>query len=624
MNLSSIDIIIVLGYIVLSILIGFWSSKAVAKNKSLEGYFLGGKTLKWYWLGFSNSSGMFDINGAAWRVAMLLVYGMQSVWIPWVWPVWNQVFVMVFLSVWIRRSGVLTGAEWINLRFGNDRGARLSHMIVVIFAVVSVVVAIAYFFKGIGPFAARLLPWNLQLDFGPVHISNEHCYALIICLLTTLYTIKGGMYSVVATEVIQFGIMLVTCTLVCWFAIKTVPFESITKVVPPHWFDFWPQQPLQINWSKTLPFANEQILKDGYNLLGALVLMMTAKGVLSSLAGPVPGFDMQRILSCNTPKDAARMSGFTMLVLFAPLYLLIGGLTMLAIHFLIPYLQTQSSPDFEQVLSYVVSEYLPVGIKGIVLAGLLAAFMSTFSAFVNAAPAYLVNDLYKKYFRPEAPQKVYIRYSYIASFAIVAIGLVLGFFIESLNSITVWITSALYGGYAAANMLKWVWWRLNGYGFFFGMLSGMIAALAVPPLLSSIIQTHFAEYAHIAKSSAFPLYAFFAIFLISAAGAILGSLLTQPQDDRSLQEFYHRTNPWGWWKPVARAVKKNDPSFVPNKNIWNDLVNVLVGIAWQMSMIVIPLAAIFRQQTQVLVAVSVFILSSVWLKFMWYDKMPEE
>jgi SSS family solute:Na+ symporter len=623
MLLSFVDICIIVGYILLSIFIGFWSSRAVAKNKNLEGYFLGGKELKWYWLGFSNSSGMFDINGAAWRVAMLLIYGLQSVWIPWIWPVWNQVFVMVFLAVWIRRSGVMTGAEWINFRFGDGKGARLSHMIIVVFAVVTVVVAISYFFKGIGPFAARLLPWDLSFSFAGLDITNAESYSLLICLLTTLYTIKGGMYSVVATEVIQFGIMIAACVLVTYFAVTNVPFASISKVIPDHWFDFWPQQPLKIKWTEVLPFADKQIIKDGYNLMGALVLMMTAKGVLSSLAGPVPGFDMQRILSTKTPKDAARMSWFTMLVLFTPLYLLVGGLTMIAIHYLMPYLQAQEAPDFEQVLSIVVSEYLPVGVKGIVLAGLLAAFMSTFSAFVNAAPAYLVNDLYKKYINPHASQKIYLRYSYIASFLIVALGLILGFFIESLNSITVWITSALYGGYAAANALKWVWWRLNGYGFFFGMLSGMIAALAVPPLLSEFVGYFFAEYVTIAQSAAFPLYAFFVIFLISTTGAVLGSLFTEKQDEHTLKEFYHRTNPWGFWKPVAAMVASEHADFIPNRNFKKDALNVLVGISWQMSMIVFPLAALFHQPVKAMIAAAVFILASIWLKYMWYDKMPE-
>ena len=96
----------------------------------------------------------------------------------------------------------------------------------------------------------------------------------------------------------------------------------------------------------------------------------------------------------------------------------------------------------------------PVGIKGLLLAGLLAAFMSTFSAFVNSGPAYIVNDIYKKYFKPTASPKHYIKVSHLASFALVILGVIMGFFADSINSITLWITSALYGGYVAANFFK--------------------------------------------------------------------------------------------------------------------------------------------------------------------------
>ncbi len=102
--------------------------------------------------------------------------------------------------------------------------------------------------------------------------------------------------------------------------------------------------------------------------------------------------------------------------------------------------------------------------------------MSTFSAFVNAGPAYLVNDIYKKYYKPKATSKHYIKASYIASFLIVILGVFMGFFADSINSLTLWITSALFGGYVAANFLKWIWWRFNGWGYFWGMLTGLIIA----------------------------------------------------------------------------------------------------------------------------------------------------
>ena len=119
----------------------------------------------------------------------------------------NQVFLMVFLSVWLRRSGVMTGAEWIRFRFGDGRGAQLAHLIVVVFALINVVGFLAYGFIGIGKFAATFLPWQLSDDPA----TNINLYGLIVTAMTTLYVVKGGMFSVVFTEVLQFAIMTIAC-----------------------------------------------------------------------------------------------------------------------------------------------------------------------------------------------------------------------------------------------------------------------------------------------------------------------------------------------------------------------------------------------------------------------------
>src|ERR1035437_8916730 len=142
MILSTIDLVIIFVYLLIIIGIGFWISKMASRN--IQSYFLGDNNIKWYWLGFSNSSGMFDVSGTAFYVSLLFVYGFKGVWITWLWPIWNQIFVMVFLAVWIRRSNAITGADWITKRFGDDRGGRLAHMIVVIFAVLSVIGFIGY------------------------------------------------------------------------------------------------------------------------------------------------------------------------------------------------------------------------------------------------------------------------------------------------------------------------------------------------------------------------------------------------------------------------------------------------------------------------------------------------
>jgi Na+(H+)/acetate symporter ActP len=177
-------------YLVLIIFVGFYLSKRATRN--LESYFLGGNKIKWYFLGLSNAFGMFDISGSMWTVAIAFIYGLKSAWIPWLWPVWNQIFVMVFLAIWMRRSGALTGAEWITFRFGEGRGGRRAHIIVVIFAVVSVIGFIAYFVEGIGKFATAFLPWDLSTRLLGLELSSEQVYALIIIGITTVYTLKGG------------------------------------------------------------------------------------------------------------------------------------------------------------------------------------------------------------------------------------------------------------------------------------------------------------------------------------------------------------------------------------------------------------------------------------------------
>ena len=146
MGLEILDFIIILSYFILVLIVGFMLSSKARKN--LDQYFLGGNKIKWYLLGLSNASGMFDISGVMWTVTILFIYGLKSAWIPWLWPVWNQVFVMVFLAVWIRRSNVMTGASWILTRF-SGAGGQLSKNIIIIFAVVSAIGFVAYFFEAV-------------------------------------------------------------------------------------------------------------------------------------------------------------------------------------------------------------------------------------------------------------------------------------------------------------------------------------------------------------------------------------------------------------------------------------------------------------------------------------------
>ncbi len=604
MKLAPIDIAIILCYLALTIFIGYFLSKKASKN--IQNYFLGGNKIPWYMLGISNASGMFDITGTMWMVSILFIYGLKSVWLPWLWPVWNQIFLMMFLAVWLRRSNVMTGAEWLKTRFGKNRGAELSHIIVVIFAITAIIGFISYGFAGVGKFSEIFFPWNLETNIGAFTLSSANMYAIIIMAITTLYVIKGGMYSVVFTEVMQFIIMTAACIMVGYIAFGMVSAEQINAVVPDGWRDLFFGWKLDLDWSKSLPAVNQKIQEDGYTLFSALMMMMIFKGILVSIAGPVPGYDMQRILSTETPKDAAKMSGIVSLALFIPRYLMITGLAVIALVYLLPEFESMGSNiDFELILPHTLNNYIPTGVKGLLLAGLVAAFMSTFAANVNAGPAYIINDIYKKYINPNANEKKYVKMSYIASFAVVFVGVIFGLFATNIDEVLNWIVGALFGGYIAANILKWIWWRFNGYGYFWGMAAGLISSAVIPFIFPNTQA----------------IYVFPLTFLFSFITSIVVSLKTPAEPDEILIDFYEKVRPWGLWKPIHEKLILQNPNAKTNNEFGKDMLNSLVGIVWQMTLVLIPIYLIIREYSSMTWSIVLLLITSVFLKFNWYNRI---
>jgi SSS family solute:Na+ symporter len=603
MLLQPIDIGIIVAYIVIIMIAGFAMSKMASRN--LKSYFLGGNIVPWYVLGVANASGMFDITGTMWLVMTIFVYGLKGAFIPWVWPTFNQIFLMIFLAAWLRRSNVMTGAEWINTRFGNSTGARLSNISVVIFALVSVIGFLAYAFRGIGKFAGIFLPWDL----------SDNTYAIILMGVTTIYVIFGGMLSVTVTDVIQYILMTISSVFIAIIAFQKTTGAQIDAAVPAGWKNLFFGWKLNLDWSQHIPALNERIAQDGWELFSIFFMLMMFKGILVSAAGPAPNYDMQRILSTRSPKEAAKMSGFVSLVLFFPRYLMVVGITILGfVVFKDQIAAMGTNFDAEKVLPNVIRDCLPVGLIGLVLAGLLAAFMSTFTSTINAGASYVVNDLYKRYINPNAPEKKYVYASYICSILIVIVGIIFGFLTESVNKITQWIVAGLWGGYTAPNVLKWYWWRFNGKGYFGGMMSGIAAALLLPKIFNQPV------FLGIERNIAiFPM-----ILGISAIVSVVISLVTEPDDEEVLKKFYKQVRPWGFWRPIRDKVMREDPGFRSNKNFGRDMTNVAVGIVWQLTLVLIPTYLLIRSYRNMWISVAVLIATSIFLKKSWYDKLEND
>jgi hypothetical protein len=249
---------------------------------------------------------------------------------------------------------------------------------------------------------------------------------------------------------------------------------------------------------------------------------------------------------------------------------------------------------------------LPVGILGLVLTGLLGAFMGTFSGTLNAAQAYIVNDIYLKYVNPSASNKRTMSMNYIVGVIVVFVGVILGFFARDVNSILQWIVGALYGGYIAANVLKWHWWRFNANGFFWGMMAGIATALAA------------------VLFNGLPLYIWPLLFVISIGGCIIGTYSAPPTDINVLKKFYTTVRPWGFWKPIVEQVLAEDPSFEPNKNFKLDMFNVVLGITAQCCLTILPMYLVLWMKLPLIVTISILVIIAFILKITWWNRLEDD
>jgi Na+/proline symporter len=649
-----IDIAIIALYMLLMIAVG-WAVMRLAARSS-ESYFLAGKSLPWWLIGIAHGSSGVDITGTIWFVMMLYVYGVKAVWLLWVWPLFNVLFRMVYLGAWVRRSNVLTGAEWMRTRFGYGVGAELGYLSVVVYAMVSVVGFLSYAFRGIGDFVVPFMPFGSTFAFELFGQSYEvaagNVYATVILLVTGLYCVVGGMYSVVLNDVIQFVLICVAAVVIAVVAMSQTTHSDIMAAVPAGWDELIPSGVASYDWGeKGLPALDARINSppsqggDGYVPFSFFVAMLLMKGVAVSMAGPTPNYAIQHVLSTRSPREAALENFMMCIASLLPRFLFIAGIAVLGLVFFKGDMQVAiekagqsqrqrmaasadngkpltaeqiqtavrkaendaAKREIEAVLPNVVKHgnYVPVGLKGIILAGLLAAFMSTFVSTVNSGAAYVVNDVYKRYVNPAASQRRLVMLGYLASVAVILLGIGFGFTTDRVHSVTKWIVSALVPGFVPPNVLKWHWWRFNGFGFFAGMLAGTVASVAIP----------------LAVPGLHDVALFMSVLGISTLASVAVCLATPPDGEDVLKSFYRTVRPWGFWGPILRKCRADNPAIEPNRDFRRDAMNILISLVWQTAMVALPIYLVIQSWTKMLVCLSVFVVTSVILKFTWYDNL---
>ena len=224
---------------------------------------------------------------------------------------------MVYLSKWFRRSTSNPGAEWLATRLGLiGKGVKGSHAIVVAFALIGCLGFLAYGFIGLGKFIEIFVPWDMVKDYVPFNVSPHyvaHFYGIIFTLFAMFYSILGGMHSIVLGDLIKYAIMTIGCFAIA--AIAMMHMRGNTLNVPAGWNDPFFGWNLNLDWTGIVNEANLKIKEDGYGLFGLLFMMMLFKGVFAAAAGPAPNYDLQKILSTKSSKEASKMTGLVPIIL---------------------------------------------------------------------------------------------------------------------------------------------------------------------------------------------------------------------------------------------------------------------------------------------------------------------
>lgn len=591
MTLSAIDQVIVVLYLAAIMSIGIAMKRRASKGMS--SYFLGGRQLPWWALAMSGSSSYFDITGTMWIVSTFIVLGLKGMWVHWLWGFPITAFYLAYMGKWIRRSDVMTGAEWMMTRFGTGRAGDLARLSYTLFAVLTITALLGYGAIGMGKFGAIFLP------FSPT------VCAILILGVTGIYVVAGGFHGIVRVEIAQT--IVLSAGAIAFAVVGYMHFDAVkfATLVPASWMEIIP--------NSTQPTDLQGVISGGtdYSLFGALMAVWVLKGFLLCLSGPEQLYDFQRFLAAKDERDASKLGALWGLIHTVrwPFAMAIAIMAIMGIGNAA--LDQQLRADPETALPLIIGTMLPVGLVGFMLAALLSGFLATFSSTVNGGAAYLVKDVYQRYINPKADAKRLVHVSYFSSALLIIVGLIISVFGTSINSAFLWIFGTLAAGILPPNVLRWYWWRLNGWGYAAGVFGGMILSLGQVVLDTTYL------------GDPLPLYIGFPIIaLASFILTIAVSLATEPTKLDTLKVFYRKVQPAGFWGPPKTAVLSDEPDFRKQSPFARDVINTLIALVGITALYISTLYLILHRLSVAFALMGTTVLSIIILYFTWYKHLP--
>ncbi len=542
-ELSLLDWLIVVLYLIFTLGVGVYFSKRA--SSSTQEYFLSGRALPWWLVGTSMIATTFASDTPLAITELVRKYGLWRNWFWWNAALTHLMCVFFFARLW-RRSEIVTDNELIELRYSGKPAAMLRGFKAIYFGIFYNFIVMGWVINAIasviGVMAGLSQEWERSL------------LVWVCSAIALIYAVMSGYWGVVVTDFIQFIIAITGSIVLAVVAFsrlggfsglqeKLLTAQSDIGQVT---FDFFPPVSFELN----SPFVS---------MLVFLFVMWWANHYADG-----GGYIIQRIASCKDEKNSVLATLF-----FAFANVLRGWpwiLVALASLVFFPTLP-QDKDAYPLVMGYCMG----VGMKGLLVASFLAAFMSTIDTHLNWGASYLLNDLYRRFINKNASEAHYVRITKLMVIGLMAGGAITAFSIERISA--AWeLTAEMGAGIGAVLILRWFWWRINAVSEIVALVSSLLLGFFF--LLGKYFWPQVTILGFECATIPFHIKTLF-IVPVSSACWLTATFFTEPESQEVLNRFYRKVCPGGWWKNIDRSLIN------PDKQVFNVrfVINWFLGIA---------------------------------------------
>ncbi len=607
MILQPIDWAILVLFFIILVSIGYFASRQA--GKSTTNFFLSGRNMPWWLLGVSMVATTFSADTPNLVTDMVRTNGVSANWLWWAFLLTGMLTVFIYARLW-NRSKVLTDLEFYEIRYSGKTAAFLRGFRAIYLG----------FFFNVAVIASVSLAF---IKIAGVMLGLQPAPALIMAaIVVVFYSTLGGLKSILWTDLFQFSFALFGAIIAAVYVTRAPEIGGLSSLL---------SHPNVSDKLNLIPDLSQPEI-----FLSIFLIPLAVQWWAAWYPGAEPGgggYVAQRMLSAKNEDHAV---GATLLFNFfhyaiRPWPWIIVGLGSLIIFPEIQSMVDQFPEVSEQYIKNdfaypaMLREFLPAGLLGLVVASLIAAFMSTTASQLNWGSSYLVNDFYGRFYKPDATEKQRVRFGRISTVTLMFFGVLFALFLE--NALQAFQYLLMIGaGTGLIYILRWFWWRINAYSELAAMIGAALFSILFILIENFVLIEKGGRNIEIwgidTTMTYWNIIKFTGVVFLTSLSWIVVTFLTRPNSEETLRSFYRKIRPGGpGWKPVVDRAREQGIELVKEKDLkWDVPTGIICMILGSVSIYSILFTIgnfLYGKTTHAIVLLMITIISSILLWQSW-------